>query len=74
MAKVCCCGNDLDEKPDGFTVRMHPCRCEKPAGRRQSTQMQGLPWHVFKQQYEERKRLGLPILTDIEKGARSKWS
>jgi hypothetical protein len=72
MATFCCCGNQRNEKPEGFKVNTSPCHCTLPAGVRRKLAA-GLPWHVFEQQYNERKRLGLPILTDIEKGARSRW-
>ncbi len=72
MATFCCCGNERNAKPEGFKVTRSPCCCKRPAGSRRKIAT-GLPWHVFEAQFNERKRLGLPIQTDREKEARSKW-
>ena len=72
MATVCCCGNTLRNKPEDFQLTMSPCQCDKPSGPRRSLRA-GLPNHVFAKQYAERKRLGLPLETDIERAVRSRW-
>ena len=72
MATVCCCGNDLSKTPVDFKVTMSPCQCDKPSGPRRSLRA-GLPSYVFAKQYAERKRLGLPLETDVERAVRSHW-
>ena len=73
MPTVCCCSNDLQERPKGFRVTRYPCRCKDPGGARRHHRS-GIPDHVFETQYEERTRLGLPLETDTEKAVRSRWS
>ncbi len=71
MATQCVCGNELESTP-AYKLRVSPCRCEAP-GPGARTLQTGLPWHLFEKQYEERRRLGLPLLTDTERAARSRW-
>ncbi len=72
MPTLCCCGNKLEPDPS-FTVRQAPCKCKAPGPGRRQAAPHGIPDHVFEQQYNERKRLGLPIETDMERGVRRKW-
>ena len=53
---------------------MSPCRCEEPGpGRRRQIPLEMLGDYVYEQQYDDRRRLGLPIETDTEKGIRKRW-
>ncbi len=73
MAHLCCCGNEISAKPKGFKLTSSPCQCEKQGPGRGTMQHPGIPSHVFKKQWEERRRAGLPMETDTEKGVRKKW-
>ena len=73
MATSCVCGNHLSDKP---TVKstMSPCKCDAPGpGRTVLVARHGIPEFCFERQYEQRTRLGLPLMTDIEKSVRSRW-
>ena len=73
MPTFCCCGNHLDDKTSVKTT-VSPCGCDAPGpGRRQRRVQIGIPEYCFRDQYEERTRLGLPLETDMEKEIRSKW-
>lgn len=65
----CCCGNVLRESRS--RIRVSPCRCAKPApGPRRFVGPTTLPdgsFGVTKRQYEQRTRLGLPPITEIER-------
>jgi len=68
----CACGNILRECP--VTIRVHPCRCEKPGNGKRRAPIWGIPDDLPRKQYEERKRLNLPVLTDMERsGFRERW-
>lgn len=68
MAEVCICGNKLGERE--YTLRVSPCRCASPGlGPRVARAFEEVPDYVSPQQYAERKRLGLPVVTDIERSA-----
>jgi len=73
MPVECCCGNEL-EAGRGYRVRMSPCRCVEvgPLGRSGRRGGANLEW-VTEGQREERRRLGLPEVTDIEVGASTRW-
>lgn len=73
MPTRCVCGNETSPEPD-FKVTHSPCRCETPGSGRRTLGAQGMPRYVSKQQFEERRRLGLPVVTDIERGSYSRWA
>ena len=65
MAEHCVCGNRLGESR--VTIRRSPCRCDVPGpGPSVSFQVVALPDTVLRKQYDERKRLGLPVVAQIE--------
>lgn len=69
----CVCGNDLPNPPRGFDVIQGPCRCEIPGPYRHATLTgpttlpDGEYGGVSERQYDERTRLGLPPVTDLER-------
>ena len=63
----CICGNRLGDRPRGFTVRQSPGSCEHPGPGKRTASQTDLPFWVTKKQYEDRKRLGLPIVTPLER-------
>lgn len=70
---VCHCGNVLDND-DGRPYTYTPARCEcKSPGKGTPKRIQ--PKHLSAQQRREREALGLPVMTDTERGimARPKW-
>ncbi len=70
---LCICGNELSQKPK-FKFTIQPCRCDAPGpGRRQGRVLDGIHEFCGKKQYQDRKRLGLPLMTDTELGVRSRW-
>lgn len=71
--EVCCCGNVL-RIGARIPIRTSPCRCQKP-GPGPTTRAAGwLPDDVPRHQFEERRRVGLPVLTDVERAAYGrKW-
>ena len=70
----CVCGN-TESLPEGFTMRLLICRCNKPGpGKRAGGRATEVPDRVPRAQVEERRRVGLPVMTDIEKSAfTSRW-
>ena len=66
----CCCGNTLDAGKQ-TRIKVYPCRCSEPGVKRttRGTPTPGVP----KGQKAEREKLGLPVLTDIERGMDSRW-
>ena len=73
MAGECCCGNVLERDLPYRSVKS-PCLCEAvgPRGRSGRRNEPQLGW-VTEEQRQERRRLGLPEVTDIEKGASMRW-
>lgn len=69
--RLCICGNELGDDP-GFRVTHSPCRCDDPGTGPRQTPCHDLPRCVSKQQYEERKRVGLPVVSGIERPF-SRW-
>ena len=64
--EVCCCGNVLAEKP--FAMRVSPCKCETPGpGPSVLIRRDAIPHGITKQHYDERQKLGMPLMTDLEK-------
>lgn len=64
----CSCGNRLEERP--FRIVVSPCRCHLPGhGRSVAALPESFLDDAFvnETQYRERKRLGLPIATEVEK-------
>ena len=65
--EVCICGNVLDSLKK-IEVRMLTCRCAAPGGgKRQGRREEAIPRGLTKGHYDERKKLGLPLMTDAEK-------
>ncbi len=73
MATRCVCRRRLEDEPETFELTVAPCRCDRPCGGPRQAENRDIPSHVFKQQFEERERLGLPMETDTEKGIRKRW-
>lgn len=72
--EVCSCGNVLDERKE-ITIIIRVCRCETP-GPGRTEQRQRVPPVDLKQPSDpNRRRLGLPALTPLERGVipRDKW-
>jgi hypothetical protein len=65
--EFCCCGNALRET--SVKIVVSPCRCDEPGPGQRTQPVRWLPDDVPKRQYEQRKRVGLPVLTDAEKAA-----
>ncbi len=65
----CVCGNVLEQRP--FEVRVSPCRCTEPGPGRRTVPRESFlnENEVTPTQYAQRKRLGLPVVTEIEKSA-----
>ena len=73
MSEVCCCGNVTDVGVE-YVRRVSPCRCAEPGVEGRVTRERvGLPDWVSEKHYEQRKRTGLPMLTDVERAATSRW-
>ncbi len=73
MPEICCCSNVLRE---GLSFRMvsSPCRCPEPGdGKRCGVVKHGIPDGVFSRQWNQRRKLGLPIETGSEKEMRTRW-
>jgi hypothetical protein len=64
----CCCGNVL-RTGTRCRIIIHPCQCEKPGPAKRRPPMTMLPKQVTEEVYEQRKRLGLPIMTESERAA-----
>ena len=69
--EFCRCGNEL-----GFStvkVTRYPCRCETPLSKhkREAPNLDPLH-HVSEKQFNERRRLGLDIMSPLEKHAYGK--
>jgi len=63
---LCKCGNTLSKLP-AVRVVMHPCRCGAKRGKAHYTTP--MPFEYLKAgpaQYAERKKLGLPVMTEFE--------
>jgi hypothetical protein len=73
VAESCCCGNVTDASVE-YVRRVSPCRCKKPGtGGCVTKNLYGLPDWVSEKHYQQRKRTGLPMITDIEQAATSRW-
>ena len=63
---LCICGNQIG--PDrGYRMTTSPCRCDKPGPGRSIASRESFLDDISPQQYAERTRLGLPVVTEIEK-------
>lgn len=73
----CVCGKILETcRCQGVKVKItqSPCRCARPDSGPRTLRRQNPLDGVFSEtQYNERKRLGLPLATDIEKSASRRW-
>ena len=71
--EVCVCGNTLSQcrcpDPGKLKIRRSPCRCEEPGPGHTTAPGPWLPQALTEQHVSERRKLGLPMLTDIEKHA-----
>jgi len=61
----CVCGNVLEKRP--FRAVISPCRCATPGPGRSTAARESFLDHISERQYRERTRLGLPVVTEIEK-------
>lgn len=69
----CRCGNVLDaDDGRGYTLVESPCACLTPGP---GSPKNIKPRHLSARQRREREAVGLPIMTDTERGimARPKW-
>lgn len=67
MTRACVCGNVLERRGAGtWTMRCSPCSCASP-GPRVGQLRHGLHPRIGRVQYEERTRLGLPLIADCER-------
>ncbi len=75
MPTFCKCNNQLSETPKTFRVVQHPCKCDEPGPRSSWNHAPNLDPldDVLPRQYEQRKRLNLPIQTDIERSSTIPW-
>jgi hypothetical protein len=63
---LCVCGNVIG--PDrGYRMTCSPCQCKKPGEGRSTILRESFLDDISPQQYAQRKRLGLPIVAEIEK-------
>ena len=69
--EFCVCGNRLGDSV--CMTRISPCRCEEPGSERKLIGTGGMPEWVTQKQIDERDRCGLPRVTDIERGASTRW-
>lgn len=77
MPNVCCCGNDLpDRSPSRVLVTYKPCRCDvEVAGKGSRIGAEPIMTQgVSKEHFEQRRRLGLPLQTPMERSAKTKWT
>lgn len=76
VVESCACGNELRRKgkADGLVVKIRrsPCRCEK-AGRGASIIASGIPNDLTEGHVNERRKLGLPLMTDLERAQFGRW-
>jgi hypothetical protein len=64
--EACVCGNVLDAQLE-YRCTRSPCRCAVPGRGPGQLRCHDLPSWVLRKQYDERKRLGLPVVTPIER-------
>jgi hypothetical protein len=64
VTESCICGNVIREDAP-CRIRVRPCRCSLP-GPAKAPPLLLYTQNVTKQQYYERKSLGLPLRTDFE--------
>ena len=68
MSLRCVCGNRLESRP--YRVVVSPCKCVQPGPGRSTLHHEDLLYDdqfVSEKQVRERRRLGLPAITDLEK-------
>jgi len=64
--EICCCGN-ITRDDARCEVRLRVCRCEHPGpGRRAGDTPFDVLSEIPESQYIERKRLGLPVVGELE--------
>ena len=67
----CCCGNTLRSNTTVEIIRK-PCQCKEPGPGRRQTKCMDLPDDIVTpRQYEQRTRLGLPVIAPSER--ETKW-
>lgn len=64
--RLCVCGNEIGSDP-GFRVTYSPCRCDAPGPYRTTLGRESILDDITATQYAERKRTGLPLVTDSER-------
>lgn len=69
--ELCRCGNTLGES--NFRITVHPCRCDDPGPDRKAPPNLDLLSNVPERQYNQRKKVGLPLQTDVERAADITW-
>ena len=63
----CECGNRLGETEGDFKAVRHPCLCLEPGDERNPSPRVGLPSFISKTHYDERKRMGMPLVLPAER-------
>ncbi len=66
--RACCCGNVFDEKYPTYRLTQRPCQCDEPCARTASRDRLRVPPTDLRQPADpDRRRLGLPGMTDLER-------
>ena len=63
----CECGNELGTTIGDVKATRHPCLCAKPGNERSPSPRIGLPSFISRDHYEERTRLGMPLVLPAER-------
>ena len=66
--RKCECGNEMGETRGNVTVVIRPCQCKAPGCERSPKPRIGLPSFISKAHYNERKRIGAPMVLPAERG------
>lgn len=67
MPRVCGCGNDLGDDERSYVLVERPCRCEEPGANPRLVQGRAPPVDLKQPADPNRRRLGLPALSPIER-------
>ena len=62
----CECGNELGSTRGNVTVVIRPCQCGKSGSERSPKPRIGLPSFISRSHYNERKRMGMPMVLPAE--------
>ena len=63
----CECGNQLGATIGNVSVVRHPCQCVQPGDERNPSPRVGLPGWISRRHYEERQRIGAPMVLPAER-------